>query len=130
MDVLCGIGIKKVACGTQFSVALTKDGNVYTFGQGASTCSLQSCFIYLSKKRNMSKVLSFSLNTLPYFWDSICFQSQCRRSSDRPARGTCTQSQPPAAGSHPGGRRRQRCRCGGGAYTRPGVDGRCLCLGE
>ncbi|KAA0723274.1 putative E3 ubiquitin-protein ligase HERC1 [Triplophysa tibetana] len=33
VDVLCGIGIKKVACGTQFSVALTKDGNVYTFGQ-------------------------------------------------------------------------------------------------
>lgn len=34
VDVLCGIGIKKVACGTQFSVALTKDGHVYTFGQG------------------------------------------------------------------------------------------------
>lgn len=34
VDVLCGIGINKVACGTQFSVALTKDGNVYTFGQG------------------------------------------------------------------------------------------------
>ncbi|KAM6980533.1 putative E3 ubiquitin-protein ligase HERC1 [Aplochiton taeniatus] len=33
VDVLCGIGIKKVASGTQFSVALTKDGNVYTFGQ-------------------------------------------------------------------------------------------------
>uniref|UniRef100_A0A667Y6L3 HECT-type E3 ubiquitin transferase n=1 Tax=Myripristis murdjan TaxID=586833 RepID=A0A667Y6L3_9TELE len=33
VDVLCGIGIKKVACGTQFSVALTKDGNVFTFGQ-------------------------------------------------------------------------------------------------
>ncbi|KAK7912664.1 hypothetical protein WMY93_012875 [Mugilogobius chulae] len=33
VDVLCGIGIKKVACGTQFSVALTKDGKVYTFGQ-------------------------------------------------------------------------------------------------
>ncbi|KAL4641964.1 putative E3 ubiquitin-protein ligase HERC1 isoform X1 [Arapaima gigas] len=33
VDVLCGIGIKKVCCGTQFSVALTKDGNVYTFGQ-------------------------------------------------------------------------------------------------
>ncbi|XP_030650140.1 probable E3 ubiquitin-protein ligase HERC1 isoform X2 [Chanos chanos] len=33
VDVLCGIGIKKVACGTQFSVALSKDGNVYTFGQ-------------------------------------------------------------------------------------------------
>uniref|UniRef100_A0A7N9DEE9 HECT-type E3 ubiquitin transferase n=1 Tax=Macaca fascicularis TaxID=9541 RepID=A0A7N9DEE9_MACFA len=33
IDVLCGIGIKKVACGTQFSVALTKDGHVYTFGQ-------------------------------------------------------------------------------------------------
>ncbi|XP_060031692.1 probable E3 ubiquitin-protein ligase HERC1 [Erinaceus europaeus] len=33
VDVLCGIGIKKVACGTQFSVALTKDGRIYTFGQ-------------------------------------------------------------------------------------------------
>ncbi|XP_066503891.1 probable E3 ubiquitin-protein ligase HERC1 isoform X4 [Hoplias malabaricus] len=33
VDILCSIGIKKVACGTQFSVALTKDGNVYTFGQ-------------------------------------------------------------------------------------------------
>ncbi|XP_035991716.1 probable E3 ubiquitin-protein ligase HERC1 isoform X6 [Fundulus heteroclitus] len=33
VDVLCGLGIKKVACGTQFSVALTKDGKVYTFGQ-------------------------------------------------------------------------------------------------
>ncbi|KAJ7398001.1 hypothetical protein BTVI_128929 [Pitangus sulphuratus] len=33
VDILCGIGIKKVACGTQFSVALTKDGHVYTFGQ-------------------------------------------------------------------------------------------------
>uniref|UniRef100_A0A669BGH0 HECT-type E3 ubiquitin transferase n=1 Tax=Oreochromis niloticus TaxID=8128 RepID=A0A669BGH0_ORENI len=33
VDVLCGIGIKKVACGTQFSVALTKDGKVFTFGQ-------------------------------------------------------------------------------------------------
>jgi len=34
VDVLCGISIKKVACGTQFSVALTKDGKVFTFGQG------------------------------------------------------------------------------------------------
>ncbi|MGH0120210.1 UNVERIFIED_CONTAM: hypothetical protein FKN15_006371 [Acipenser sinensis] len=33
VDMLCGTGIKKVACGTQFSVALTKDGHVYTFGQ-------------------------------------------------------------------------------------------------
>ncbi|XP_064868559.1 probable E3 ubiquitin-protein ligase HERC1 isoform X2 [Oncorhynchus nerka] len=33
VDVLCGLGIKKVSCGTQFSVVLTKDGNVYTFGQ-------------------------------------------------------------------------------------------------
>ncbi|XP_028298817.1 probable E3 ubiquitin-protein ligase HERC1 isoform X3 [Gouania willdenowi] len=33
VDVLCGISIKKVACGTQFSVALTKDGKVFTFGQ-------------------------------------------------------------------------------------------------
>uniref|UniRef100_A0A3B5Q7P6 Uncharacterized protein n=1 Tax=Xiphophorus maculatus TaxID=8083 RepID=A0A3B5Q7P6_XIPMA len=34
VDILCGTGIQKVACGTQFSVALTKDGKVYTFGQG------------------------------------------------------------------------------------------------
>lgn len=40
IDVLCGIGIKKVACGTQFSVALTKDGHVYTFGQGKTFFSL------------------------------------------------------------------------------------------
>ncbi|XP_075939248.1 putative E3 ubiquitin-protein ligase HERC1 [Anarhichas minor] len=33
VDVLCGIGINKVACGTQFSVALTTDGKVFTFGQ-------------------------------------------------------------------------------------------------
>uniref|UniRef100_A0A3P9H7K7 Uncharacterized protein n=1 Tax=Oryzias latipes TaxID=8090 RepID=A0A3P9H7K7_ORYLA len=33
VDVLCGIGILKMACGTQFSVALTKDGKVFTFGQ-------------------------------------------------------------------------------------------------
>ncbi|XP_037767220.1 probable E3 ubiquitin-protein ligase HERC1 isoform X1 [Chelonia mydas] len=33
VDILCGIGIKRVACGTQFSVALTKGGHVYTFGQ-------------------------------------------------------------------------------------------------
>ncbi|XP_066271875.1 probable E3 ubiquitin-protein ligase HERC1 [Branchiostoma lanceolatum] len=33
VDPLCGIGVKKVCCGTQFSVALTKDGRVFTFGQ-------------------------------------------------------------------------------------------------
>ncbi|XP_068597946.1 probable E3 ubiquitin-protein ligase HERC1 [Brachionichthys hirsutus] len=33
VDVLCGISINKVACGTQFSVALTKDGRIFTFGQ-------------------------------------------------------------------------------------------------
>ncbi|MEQ2187159.1 hypothetical protein GOODEAATRI_001728 [Goodea atripinnis] len=30
---LCNKGIKKVCCGTQFSVALSGDGHVYTFGQ-------------------------------------------------------------------------------------------------
>ncbi|XP_032830981.2 putative E3 ubiquitin-protein ligase HERC1 isoform X4 [Petromyzon marinus] len=33
VDALCSIGMKKVCCGTQFSVALTKDGRVFTFGQ-------------------------------------------------------------------------------------------------
>ncbi|XP_037609796.1 probable E3 ubiquitin-protein ligase HERC1 isoform X7 [Sebastes umbrosus] len=33
VDQLCNKGIKKVSCGTQFSVALACDGHVYTFGQ-------------------------------------------------------------------------------------------------
>lgn len=34
VEPLCNKGIKKVCCGTQFSVALACDGHVYTFGQG------------------------------------------------------------------------------------------------
>jgi len=52
VDVLCGIGIKKVACGTQFSVALTKDGNVYTFGQGKPCADMDA---YLSQFYKLSK---------------------------------------------------------------------------
>ncbi|KAJ8402341.1 hypothetical protein AAFF_G00368300 [Aldrovandia affinis] len=33
VEHLCGKGIKKVACGIHFSVALAKDGHVYSFGQ-------------------------------------------------------------------------------------------------
>nr|XP_014345328.1 PREDICTED: probable E3 ubiquitin-protein ligase HERC1 [Latimeria chalumnae] len=33
VELLCCKAVKKVACGAQFSVALTKDGQVYTFGQ-------------------------------------------------------------------------------------------------
>ncbi|XP_028317880.1 probable E3 ubiquitin-protein ligase HERC1 [Gouania willdenowi] len=33
VESLCNRGIKKVCCGTQFSVALACDGHVYTFGQ-------------------------------------------------------------------------------------------------
>ncbi|XP_038590219.1 probable E3 ubiquitin-protein ligase HERC1 isoform X7 [Micropterus salmoides] len=33
VDQLCNKGIKKISCGTQFSVALACDGHVYTFGQ-------------------------------------------------------------------------------------------------
>ncbi|XP_049908951.1 probable E3 ubiquitin-protein ligase HERC1 isoform X6 [Epinephelus moara] len=33
VDQLCNKGIKKICCGTQFSVALACDGHVYTFGQ-------------------------------------------------------------------------------------------------
>ncbi|XP_075899766.1 putative E3 ubiquitin-protein ligase HERC1 isoform X1 [Nelusetta ayraudi] len=33
VEPLCNKGIKKVCCGTQFSVALACDGHVYTFGQ-------------------------------------------------------------------------------------------------
>ena len=34
VETLCGIGVKQVACSTQFSIALTKDGRVFTWGQG------------------------------------------------------------------------------------------------
>ena len=34
VETMCGVGLKKVACGTQFTVALTKDGRVFTWGQG------------------------------------------------------------------------------------------------
>ena len=33
VEALCGVGVKKVACGSQYSVALTKDGRVFTWGQ-------------------------------------------------------------------------------------------------
>ncbi|XP_076139905.1 putative E3 ubiquitin-protein ligase HERC1 isoform X8 [Alosa pseudoharengus] len=33
VELLCNKGIKKVGCGTHFSVVLGKDGRVYTFGQ-------------------------------------------------------------------------------------------------
>ncbi|XP_048583459.1 probable E3 ubiquitin-protein ligase HERC1 isoform X5 [Nematostella vectensis] len=33
IDVLAGIGCKKICCGTQFSVVLTNDGRVFSFGQ-------------------------------------------------------------------------------------------------
>ena len=38
VEQLCNKGIKKVSCGTQFSVALACDGHVYTFGQGTIYC--------------------------------------------------------------------------------------------
>ena len=34
VETMCGVGLKKVACGTQFTVALTKDGRIFTWGQG------------------------------------------------------------------------------------------------
>jgi E3 ubiquitin-protein ligase HERC1 len=34
VEALQGQLIKKLACGAQFSVALTKDGRVFTWGQG------------------------------------------------------------------------------------------------
>ncbi|XP_050948731.1 probable E3 ubiquitin-protein ligase HERC1 isoform X3 [Labeo rohita] len=33
VEVLCNKGVKKVGCGTHFSVVLAKDGHVFTFGQ-------------------------------------------------------------------------------------------------
>ena len=34
VEALSGIGIRKVCCGTQFSVVLMKDGRLFSFGQG------------------------------------------------------------------------------------------------
>ena len=35
VEALQNVGVAKVCCGTQFSVVLTKDGCVYSFGQGS-----------------------------------------------------------------------------------------------
>ena len=40
IKALQGHVIKKVACGTQFSVALSKYGKVFTWGQGTQKCLL------------------------------------------------------------------------------------------
>jgi len=37
VEALVGLGVKKVVCGTQFTVALTRDGKVFTWGQGICT---------------------------------------------------------------------------------------------
>uniref|UniRef100_A0A3Q1JCX7 HECT-type E3 ubiquitin transferase n=1 Tax=Anabas testudineus TaxID=64144 RepID=A0A3Q1JCX7_ANATE len=55
VDVLCGIGIKKVACGTQFSVALTKDGKVFTFGQGISKLNYRLIGLPEGRARNHNR---------------------------------------------------------------------------
>lgn len=34
IETFAGVGVKKVCCGTQFSVVLTRDGRLFTFGQG------------------------------------------------------------------------------------------------
>lgn len=34
IESLAGLGVIKVECGSQFSVALTRSGSVYTFGKG------------------------------------------------------------------------------------------------
>ena len=34
IEALQGLKVQKVLCGAQFSVALTKDGKVFTWGQG------------------------------------------------------------------------------------------------
>lgn len=38
VEALLGLGVKKVACGTQFTIALTRDGKVFTWGQGTRCC--------------------------------------------------------------------------------------------
>lgn len=49
VDSLCGVGIRKVACGTQYTVALTKDGKVFTWGQGVISNIVM--FIFLHSQR-------------------------------------------------------------------------------
>jgi len=38
VEALLGLGVKKVACGTQFTIVLTRDGKVFTWGQGTHCC--------------------------------------------------------------------------------------------
>ena len=44
VDALCDVGLKKIGCGAQFSVALSWDGRVYTCGQGKLLCLLHVVF--------------------------------------------------------------------------------------
>lgn len=46
METLCNKGIRRVGCGTHFSVVLANDGHVYTFGQGTKQKSaLKLCLL-------------------------------------------------------------------------------------
>ena len=45
IDTFAGVGVKKVSCGTQFSVVLTRDGRLFTFGQGEILLRLFAKFI-------------------------------------------------------------------------------------
>ena len=48
VEAMCGVGIKKVACGTQFTVSLTKDGRVFTWGQGTFyQYNIFHCFVHV-----------------------------------------------------------------------------------
>lgn len=57
VEALSGLETKNVYCGTQFSVVLTKDGRVFTFGQGMLRY-LQRIYILLYSKSALITLFS------------------------------------------------------------------------
>lgn len=48
IETFASIGVKKLCCGTQFSVVLTRDGRLFTFGQG-KLFQVSMCYIQVLK---------------------------------------------------------------------------------
>ena len=98
IDSLLALGLKKVACGTQFTVALTRDGRVFTWGQGQSVCSF-------TNKYSLNHTSAVDCAWFNFLLTFCVFPF---RSIDWTSRVSSTRSQPPPTGVDS-----ERSLCGG-----------------